>query len=80
MVEVRHTAWRQLLLKDGLLQVVDILEKYGIVSVTDVPELKEVDFSELETLGLKSFLLMKIKRWSTSRTIDSRGRCRQYRG
>ena len=66
MVEVRHTAWRELLLKHGLLQVADILEKYGIVSVIDVSEMKKDDFDTLETLGLKPFVLMKIKRWSTS--------------
>ena len=66
MVEVTHTAWWELLLKHGLLQVADILEKYGIASVIDVSELKQDDFDELETLGLKPFVLMKIKRWSTS--------------
>jgi hypothetical protein len=36
MAEVTHTAWRELLRKHGLLQVADILEKYGIASVIDV--------------------------------------------
>ena len=35
MAEVTHTAWRELLLKHGLLQVADILEKYGIASDID---------------------------------------------
>ena len=60
------TAWRELLHKHGLLPVADILEKYGVASDIDVSELKQDDFSELEALGLKPFLLMKIKRWSTS--------------
>ena len=66
MVEVRHTACRELLLKHGLLQVADILEKYGIASVIDVSEMKQDDFDSLHALGLKPFVLMKIKRWSTS--------------
>ena len=44
----------------------DILEKYGIASVIDVSELKQDDFDALQALGLKPFVLMKIKRWSTS--------------
>ena len=44
----------------------DILEKYGVASAIDVSELKQVDFIALETLGLNPFVLMKIKRWSTS--------------
>ena len=52
MVSVTHTTCRELLLKDGLLQVADIPEKYGIASVIDVSELKQDDFSESETLGL----------------------------
>ena len=48
MVEVRHTAWRELLLKHGLLQVADILEKYGIASAIDVSELKQDDFDALQ--------------------------------
>ena len=32
----------------------------------DVSELKQDDFIALEALGLKPFVLMKIKRWSTS--------------
>ena len=35
----------------GLLQVADILEKYGIVSQTDLSELDQDIFSELESLG-----------------------------
>jgi len=66
MVEVTHTAWRELLHKHGLLPVADILEKYGIASAIDVSELKQDDFIALEDLGLKPFMLMKIKRWSTS--------------
>ena len=66
MVEVTHTAWWELLLKHGLLQVADILEKYGIASVIDVSEMKQDDFDALQALGLKPFVLMKIKRWSTS--------------
>jgi hypothetical protein len=59
MVEVTQTAWWELLLKHGLLPVADILQKYGIASVIDVSELEQDDFSVLETLGLKSFVLMK---------------------
>ena len=44
----------------------DILEKYGVASAIDVSELKQDDFIALEALGLKPFVLMKIKRWSTS--------------
>jgi hypothetical protein len=66
MVEVTQTVWRDLLLKHGLLPVTDILEKYGITSSIDVSELEQDDFSALESLGLKPFVLMKIKRWSTS--------------
>jgi hypothetical protein len=66
MVEVTHIACRELLHKHGLLPVADILEKYGIASVIDVSELKQDDFIALEDLGLKPFMLMKIKRWSTS--------------
>jgi len=61
-----ETAWRELLVKHGVLQVADILEKYGIASAIDVSELKQDDFDALEALGLKPFVLMKIKRWSTS--------------
>jgi hypothetical protein len=45
MVEVTHTAWRELLHKIGLLPVADILEKYGIASSIDVSELKQDDGS-----------------------------------
>jgi hypothetical protein len=66
MTEATETAWREVLHKDGILPVPDILEKYGVASVIDVSDLKQDDFIALETLGLKSFVLMKIKRWSTS--------------
>jgi hypothetical protein len=66
MTEATETAWRELLHKHGLLTVTDILEKYGVASVIDVSELKQDDFIALEDLGLKPFVLMKIKRWSTS--------------
>jgi hypothetical protein len=52
--------------KQGLHQVADILDKYGsygIGSVTDVSELKEHDFIQLEARGLKPFQLKKVKRW-----------------
>jgi len=55
-----ETTWWELLLKHGLLQVADILEEYGIASVIDVSERKQADFDALHTLGLKSFVLMKI--------------------
>ena len=58
----KDIALRELLHKHGLIQVTDILEKYEIDSVTDVSDLKKDDFSALETLRLKSFLLMKINR------------------
>ena len=61
-----ETSCRELLLKHGLIQVADILEKYGIASVIDVSEMKQDDFDALEALGLKPFVIMKIKRWSTS--------------
>ena len=66
MTEATETAWRELLHKHGLLPVADILEKYGVASAIDVSELKQDDFIALEALGLKPFVLMKIKRWSTS--------------
>ena len=80
MTEATETAWREILHKHGLLPVEDILEKYGVPSTIDVSELKQDDFIALEALGLKSFVSMKIKRWSTSGVIDCRGRCRQCRG
>ena len=40
-----------------------ILENYGIGSTTDVSQLEKGDFSELETLGLKPFQLMRLLRW-----------------
>ncbi len=66
MVEEKDTVWREQLHRHELIQEEDILEKYGIDSVTDVSELKKDDFRVLETLRLKSFLLMKIKRWSST--------------
>ena len=51
----------------------DILDKYGIDSATDVPELKEHDFNQLEARGIKPFQLKKVKRWceSTGTTFPS---------
>jgi hypothetical protein len=69
MVEEKDTVWREKLHRHELIQEEDILEKYGIDSVTDVSELKKDDFSVLETLRQKSFLLMKIKRWSVTRGV-----------
>jgi hypothetical protein len=74
MVEVTHTACRELLHKHGLLPVADILEKYGIASDIDVSELKQDDFIALEDLGLKPFMLMKTKRWSTSGGVTDMSR------
>ena len=69
MVEEKDTVRREQLHRHELIQEEDILEKYGIDSVTDVSELKKDDFRVLETLRLKSFLLMKIKRWSSTGTF-----------
>jgi hypothetical protein len=44
MVEETETGWQAVLGKQGLHQAVDILEKYGIVSETDVSELDQDDF------------------------------------
>ena len=63
MQEEKGTGWSELLQKQGLHQVADILDKYGIGSVTDVSELKDHDFIQLEALGLKPFQLNKVKRW-----------------
>ena len=66
MQEEKGTGWPELLQKQGLHQVADILDKYGIGSATDVSELKDHDFIELEVLGLKPFQLNKVKRWCES--------------
>jgi hypothetical protein len=50
MTEVMETGWWELLHKDGLLPVADILEKYGVSSAIDVSELKQDDFIALEVL------------------------------
>ena len=63
MQEEKGTGWSELLQKQGLHQVTDILDKYGIGSATDVSELKDHDFIQLEALGLKPFQLNKVKRW-----------------
>jgi len=63
MQEEEGTVCLEALQKQGLHQVADILDKYGIASSTDVSELKDHDFIQLETLGLKSFQLNKVKRW-----------------
>jgi hypothetical protein len=52
MVEEKDTGWWELLHKNGLIQVTDILETYAIDSVTDMSEFKKDDFSELEVLGV----------------------------
>ena len=75
MVEVTHTAWRELLHKHGLLPVADILEKYGIASAIDVSELKQDDFIALEDLGLKPFMLMKIKRKRSNKATCGKKEC-----
>ena len=47
---VTDTGWRALLeTEQGLHQATDILEKYGIGSETDLSELEQDDFSELES-------------------------------
>ena len=50
--------------KKGLHQAADILEKCGISSETDVSEVEQHDFSELESRGLKPLHSKKLKRWS----------------
>ena len=45
MQEEKGTGWPELLQKQGLHQVADILDRYGIGSATDVSELKDHDFS-----------------------------------
>ena len=52
--------------KNWLLLVIDILEKYGIYSSTDVSEFMQHDFIQLESRGLKPFQLNKVKRWCES--------------
>ena len=48
----KDTGWRGLLSeKQGLHQQADILERYGMDSETDLSELDQHDFSELESLG-----------------------------
>ena len=64
MVEQTNTGWLTVLEKRGLLQVEHILQQYGIGSVTEVSELEPDVFSELQTRGIKTFHLMKLKRWS----------------
>ena len=51
MVEETDTVWWALLEKHGLHQATDILEKYGISSVTEVSDLEKDDFRELEARG-----------------------------
>jgi hypothetical protein len=58
MQEEKGRGW--LLQKQGLHQVADILDKYRIGSATDVSELKDHDFIQLEALVLKSFQLNKV--------------------
>ncbi len=43
----------------GLHQAADILEKYGICSETDLSELEQDDFSELESEGLFACIPLK---------------------
>ena len=63
MVEDKDTGWRGLLSeKQGLHQEADILEKYGMDRETDLSELDQHDFSELESLGLKPLHARKLKR------------------
>jgi hypothetical protein len=52
-VEQTDTRWMTVLEKRGLLQVAHILQEYGMVSVTEVSDLKQDDFSELECRGVK---------------------------
>jgi hypothetical protein len=54
--------WLAMLGKRGLLQAAHIVQQYGIHSVTEVFELKQVDFRELENRGVKPLHLMKLKR------------------
>lgn len=53
--------WHALLEKKELHQVEDILEKNGIGSETDVSELQQHDFSDLESRGLLH--AQNLKRW-----------------
>jgi hypothetical protein len=53
----------------GAASSADILDKYGIGSSTDVSELKDHDFIELEALGLKPFQLNKVKRWCETAVV-----------
>jgi hypothetical protein len=53
--------WHALLEKKELHQVEDILEKNGIGSETDVSELEQHEFSDLESRGLLH--AQNLKRW-----------------
>ena len=55
------TGCRELVQTQGLHQVEDILDKYGIGSGTYVSDLKEHDFNQLEDRGIKPFQLKKVK-------------------
>ena len=63
MVEDKDTDWRALLENKGLHQEADILEKDWIVCETDVSELEQDYFSELESLGLKRLDAQQLKRF-----------------
>ena len=56
----------------GLHQTVDILEKYGIGSETDLSELEQHDVSELESLCMQGLLhAKKLKRWCEAVDADT---------
>ena len=56
-----HRGWHALLEKKELHQAADILEKNRIGSETDVSELEQHDFSDLESRGLLH--VQNLKRW-----------------
>jgi hypothetical protein len=70
--ELAKEKWRALLETNGLLQVVNILEDYGIGSESDVSELNQDDFSKLESLGLKPLEVKKLSRWCEYEIVEKK--------
>ena len=53
----------------GLYQAADILEKYGICSETDLSELEQDDFSELESESRAVMKLMRLGKHRQSKPV-----------
>ena len=64
-VEQKDWGWQGLLEKKKLHHTSHILQNYGTGSATDVSDLEEGHFIELETTGMKPFQLNKLWRWCT---------------